>query len=54
MDSDYDTHEAHVVFAKFPDDIANRYAKLTVNKGLSVFGRPGFVFVALCLFVVLV
>ena len=24
VDSDSDTHEAHVVFAKFPDDIANR------------------------------
>lgn len=24
VDSDYETHEAHVVFAKFPDDIANR------------------------------
>ena len=24
VDSDVETHEAHVVFAKFPDDIANR------------------------------
>ena len=24
VDSDSETHEAHVVFAKFPDDIANR------------------------------
>ena len=24
VDSDSNTHEAHVVFAKFPDDIANR------------------------------
>ena len=24
VDSDSDTHEAHVVFAKFPDDIASR------------------------------
>ena len=25
VDSDSETHEAHVVFAKMPDDIANRY-----------------------------
>ena len=24
VDSDSETHEAHVVFAKFPDDIASR------------------------------
>ena len=28
VDSDIETHEAHVVFAKFPDDIANRKVRL--------------------------
>ena len=31
VDSDSDTHEAHVVFAKFPDDIANRKVGILMN-----------------------
>ena len=31
VDSDSDTHEAHVVFAKFPDDIAHRKVAAVVD-----------------------
>ena len=31
VDSDSETHTAHIVFAKFPDDIANRFVNLSNN-----------------------
>lgn len=46
IDSDHDTHEAKVVYAKFPEDIAKRKVLLMypIMSKLKKIMYPGFVF----------
>lgn len=43
IDSDHDTHEAKVVYAKFPEDIAQRKVLLMYP----IMSKPKFYFIAL-------